>query len=81
MLGWGFALRLVECRRSDLEFLAANYDATVVDRLQKVADATFQRLSYTEAVDILVDAIRTKKKKFENKVGRSKKTRLLVFVP
>ena len=55
--------------RQDLEFLSKNYDATVLDRLQKVADAQFQRMSYTRAVEILQEAIRSKKKKFEKKVS------------
>ena len=55
--------------RQDLEFLSKNYDSTVLDRLQKVVDAQFQRMSYTRAVEILQEAIRSKKKKFEKKVS------------
>lgn len=43
-------------------------DKTAVQRLEHVAKTPFKRLSYTEAVEILEEAIRTKKKKFEFKV-------------
>ncbi|MCY3818048.1 MAG: asparagine--tRNA ligase [Gammaproteobacteria bacterium] len=37
----------------DMTFFADRIDRTVVDRLQRVIDAPFERLSYGEAVDIL----------------------------
>ena len=37
----------------DMTFFADRIDRTVVDRLQRVIDAPFERLSYSEAVDIL----------------------------
>ena len=37
----------------DMAFFADRIDRTVVDRLQRVIDAPFERLSYGEAVDIL----------------------------
>lgn len=52
--------------RSDLEFLRKNIDAQVVERLEHVASVPFRRVSYTEAVDLLTQAIRDKRKKFEN---------------
>ena len=52
--------------RSDLEFLQKNIDPQVVERLQHVATTSFKRISYTEAVELLTQAIREKKKKFDN---------------
>jgi len=40
--------------RDDIEFLAEHYDKGLVERLQGVLDTEFVRLSYTEAIDILV---------------------------
>ncbi len=37
----------------DLEFLQKQYDHGLIERLKHVADQTFQRLSYTEAIEIL----------------------------
>jgi len=37
----------------DLEFLAGMYDKELIDRLRGVIDNTFERLSYTQAVEIL----------------------------
>lgn len=37
-----------------------------MERLEHVASTPFKRVSYTEAVEILVKAVREKKKKFEN---------------
>lgn len=57
---------MAACCRADLDFLQKNIDATVLERLKRVASAPFQRITYTEAVDILTKAIQEKKKKFEN---------------
>ena len=38
----------------DLEFLNKMYDPELIDRLKFVADQAFKRLSYTEAIDILM---------------------------
>ena len=40
-------------------------DKGAVERLEHVAATPFKRLSYTEAVAILEDVVRTKKKKFQ----------------
>jgi len=40
----------------DLQFLTLRVDQTLLPRLQKLAQAPFRRLSYTEAVDILTKA-------------------------
>lgn len=57
---------LDNCRR-DMEFMTKNIDENAITRLEMVSSTPFKRLSYTEGIDILVDAIRTKKKKFEKK--------------
>lgn len=54
---------LIHCKE-DLEFLNKMYDAELLSRLQSVVDNTFQRLTYTEAVEILKNS----KQKFEYKV-------------
>ncbi len=38
----------------DLEFLNGMYDKELIDRLRFVTENTFQRLTYTEAIDILL---------------------------
>jgi asparaginyl-tRNA synthetase len=40
----------------DLEFLNKMYDNELVDRLKSIVTSKFERLSYTEAIDILVKA-------------------------
>jgi len=40
----------------DLEFLCKMYDAELIDRLKFVTENMFQRLTYTEAVEILIKA-------------------------
>ncbi|KAK9838840.1 hypothetical protein WJX74_004282 [Apatococcus lobatus] len=60
---------LLERSRGDLKFIVEQIDKTAIQRLEHVAKTSFKRLSYTEAVEILEDAIRTKKKKFEFKVS------------
>jgi len=37
----------------DLEFLAKMYDSELIDRLKQVVESKFERLTYTEAVEIL----------------------------
>ena len=51
--------------RLDLEFLEKQVDSGTVARLEAVAETPFKRLSYTEAVEILEEVVRSKKKKFE----------------
>lgn len=53
--------------KQDMEFMCKFIDKEALERLQKVAETPFKRITYTEAVDILVDAIKTKKKTFEKK--------------
>ncbi|XP_010536845.1 PREDICTED: asparagine--tRNA ligase, cytoplasmic 1 [Tarenaya hassleriana] len=51
----------------DMELMAKNFDKCCIDRLKMVASTPFVRVSYTEAVKLLEDAV-AKGKKFENKV-------------
>lgn len=55
--------------RPDMEFINSMIDETAIDRLKQVAETPFVRCSYTEAIEILQDAIREKKKKFQYKVS------------
>ena len=48
----------------DIQFLNDRYDDTLIDRLKGVTDTEFVRLSYTEGIEILKDAI-AKGRKFE----------------
>ncbi|XP_010539388.1 PREDICTED: asparagine--tRNA ligase, cytoplasmic 1-like [Tarenaya hassleriana] len=52
---------------NDMELMAKNYDKGCIERLKTVASTPFVRVSYTEAVKMLEDAV-AKGKKFENKV-------------
>ncbi|KAH7838969.1 hypothetical protein Vadar_033251 [Vaccinium darrowii] len=49
----------------DLKFLSKRVDQTIVDRLQLLTSTSFQRISYTEAVEVLKQV---KDKKFEAKL-------------
>ncbi|GLT79039.1 hypothetical protein SLA2020_505490 [Shorea laevis] len=51
----------------DMEFMAKNYDKSCIERLRLVASTPFVRISYTEAIELLEDAVKGGKK-FENKV-------------
>uniref|UniRef100_A0A2P2KAJ8 Asparaginyl-tRNA synthetase family protein n=1 Tax=Rhizophora mucronata TaxID=61149 RepID=A0A2P2KAJ8_RHIMU len=51
----------------DMELMAKLYDRSCIDRLRMVASTLFERISYTEAVQLLEEAVR-KGKRFENKV-------------
>lgn len=51
----------------DMDFMAKNFDKTCIDRLRTVASTPFERISYTEAVELLVEAVKGGKQ-FENKV-------------
>lgn len=51
----------------DMQFMAKNYDKGCIDRLNLVASTPFVRITYTEAVELLLDAVKGGKK-FENKV-------------
>lgn len=51
----------------DMELMAKLYDKGCIDRLRMVASTPFKRISYTEAVKLLEEAVQGGKK-FENKV-------------
>ncbi|KAK4756932.1 hypothetical protein SAY87_007059 [Trapa incisa] len=51
----------------DMEFMAKNFDKACIDRLRMVGSTPFERVSYTEAVAILEEAVKSGKQ-FENKV-------------
>src|SRR6056297_174883 len=43
----------LENYRDDLEFMAQMYDEELIDRLKLVTENTYQRITYTEAIEIL----------------------------
>ncbi|KAL4434001.1 hypothetical protein ABPG75_000442 [Micractinium tetrahymenae] len=51
--------------RPDLEFINSMIDKTAIARLEQVADSSFKRVSYTEAIEILEGVVKSGKKKFE----------------
>lgn len=51
----------------DMELMAKLYDKSCIDRLRMVASTPFERISYTEAVHLLEEAVKGGKK-FENAV-------------
>eukprot|EP01024_Parvocaulis_polyphysoides_P013867 TRINITY_DN15495_c0_g3_i2.p2 TRINITY_DN15495_c0_g3~~TRINITY_DN15495_c0_g3_i2.p2 ORF type:complete len:291 (-),score=45.08 TRINITY_DN15495_c0_g3_i2:265-1116(-) len=52
----------------DLEFIVKQLDKEAIERLKHVAHTPFKRLEYTDAIDILLDVVKQKKKTFEFKV-------------
>merc|ERR1712241_80007 len=56
----------VEHNRPDLEFLEEKVEKGLLDRLDNLLKAPFGRVSYTEAIDILIKESKTKE--FEEKV-------------
>jgi asparaginyl-tRNA synthetase len=64
MLKYLFRTVLTE-RADDMKFFAERIEKTAVERLMHIVDKPFLRVTYTEGVKILEDAIRTGKKKFE----------------
>ncbi|MGD9689809.1 MAG: asparagine--tRNA ligase [Phycisphaerales bacterium] len=64
MLKYLFAAVLTE-RADDMKFFAERIDKTCIERLNEVIAKPFLRLSYTEGVRVLEDAIRKGQKKFE----------------
>lgn len=44
---------VLELCKDDLSFLCEHYDKELLNRLNMVANATFKRITYTEAIDIL----------------------------
>lgn len=57
---------LKECKE-DMQFMAEKYDKSCVGRLEIVRSTPFKRITYTEAADLLVEAVKDGKK-FENHV-------------
>lgn len=55
---------LSECL-DDIEFFTAMFDKECKSRLQLVAETPFKRLTYTEAINILKDKVKSKQVKFE----------------
>lgn len=46
----------------DIAFLAEHYDKDLIERLQFVLDKPFKRLTYTEGIEILEDAVKSGRK-------------------
>lgn len=64
-----FCLKFVmKNNMDDLQFFDERIEKGLIERLQKVIDTPFKRISYTECVEILEKDIVEKKLKFENKV-------------
>ncbi|KAM1265517.1 hypothetical protein ACFX2J_035195 [Malus domestica] len=57
---------LKECKE-DMQFMAEKYVKSCVGRLEIVRSTPFKRVTYTEAVDLLVEAVKDGKK-FENHI-------------
>lgn len=56
---------LLDNCRADLDFITKMIDPTALERLQQVASSPFKRITYTEAVEVLEEAVASGKKKFE----------------
>ena len=64
-----FCLKYVlENNKDDLEFFNEIIEKGLIERLKKVINAPFQRVIYTEGIEILERDIKEKKLKFENKI-------------
>jgi asparaginyl-tRNA synthetase len=64
-----FCLKYVlENNKDDLEFFDERIEKGLIERLKKVINTPFQRVTYTEGIEILERDIKEKKLKFENKV-------------
>jgi asparaginyl-tRNA synthetase len=57
---------LLEHCREDMEFMVQTHDKTAIQRLELVSSTPFERISYTEAVEMLVDSPGSNK--FQTKV-------------
>ena len=55
--------------KDDLEMFDKFVEKGLIERLQHVIDTPFKRLTYTEAVDILVEKIKSKEVKFDKMVS------------
>ncbi|XP_065863807.1 asparagine--tRNA ligase, cytoplasmic 1-like [Euphorbia lathyris] len=58
---------LLDKCRDDMELMAKLYDKGCIDRLTTVASTSFERITYTKAVDLLLEAVKGGKT-FENSV-------------
>ena len=64
-----FCLQYVMTNNADeLEFFNQFVEKGIIERLKKVIDTPFKRVTYTEGVEILESKIKSKKVKFDNKV-------------
>ena len=64
-----FCLKYVlENNKDDLQFFDERIEKGLIERLKKVVNTPFQRVTYTEGIEILERDIKEKKLKFENKV-------------
>jgi len=52
-------------RGDDLKFFDERIEKGLIDRLKHVLESPFRRVTYTQAIEVLEDAIRSGKKKFE----------------
>lgn len=59
---------LLDTCMEDLKFINDRLDKTCIARLQQVVATSFKRVTYTEAIDLLLAAISSKKVKFEFEV-------------
>jgi asparaginyl-tRNA synthetase len=66
MLKYLISYALEHCR-ADVQFLNDNYDKELVARLESVVAKPFTRITYSAGVEILTEAMLSKKKKFEYK--------------
>jgi asparaginyl-tRNA synthetase len=64
---------VIENNLEDLEFLDKNVEVGLIDRLKHVAESDFKRLSYTEAIEILKEAVQKDKKLFAEDKKKLKK--------
>jgi len=54
--------------KEELEFFNQFVEKGLIERLKKVVDTPFKRVTYTEGVEILLEHMKGKKVKFENNV-------------
>jgi len=69
-----FCLKYVlENNQADLQFLDQNIEKGLIERLKNVVENEFKRLPYTEAIEILTEAVKKDKKLFIEKKELTKK--------
>eukprot|EP00803_Ostreobium_quekettii_P008935 evm.model.scf_3663.1 EVM.evm.TU.scf_3663.1 scf_3663:2252-10430(+) len=59
---------VLEHCKQDMAFINKLIDKGAIERVERVSRQEFKRLSYTEAIEILQEAVKSKKKKFVEKV-------------